>query len=70
MQKLLTVLHKKEQIFDEKLECVHGTQMSPLMQNLYILSKPKMAFLWTAGNNSSRHGVIVTIMEPEEDIIN
>ena len=29
---------------DIKLECAHGTQVPPLMQNLHILTKPKMIY--------------------------
>ena len=27
-----------------KQECDHGTRMTPLMQNLHILTKPKMTY--------------------------
>ena len=35
-----------------KLECVHGARTPPPMQSSYILTKPKMNFWWTKGNNS------------------
>ena len=30
----------------------HGARTPPLMQSSYILTKPKMNFRWTKGNNS------------------